>query len=95
MARTWNKSELVEVVARKTGLTKVAAGEAVDTIFNTITEALQARERVQFTGFGTFETRERKARTGRNPQSGEEMYIPATTVPAFKAGKALKDAVKG
>ncbi len=95
MARTWNKSELVEVVARETGLTKVAAGEAVDTILSTITQALQARERVQLTGFGIFETRERKARTGRNPQSGAAMYIPATTVPAFKAGKALKDAVKG
>ncbi len=95
MARTWNKSEIVEVVAKETGLTKVAAGEAVDTILNTITKALQARERVQLTGFGTFETRERKARTGRNPQSGAAMYIPATTVPAFKAGKALKDVVKG
>jgi len=95
VARTWNKSEIVEVVAKETGLTKVAAGEAVDTILNTITKALQARERVQLTGFGTFETRERKARTGRNPQSGAAMYIPATTVPAFKAGKALKDVVKG
>ena len=94
MARTWNKSEIIEVVAKETGLTKVAAGEAVDTILSTITGALQAGERVQFAGFGTFEARERKARTGRNPQTGAAMYIPAAKVPVFKAGKSLKDAVK-
>jgi len=92
--RTWSKSEIVEVVAAEVDLTKVAAGEAVDAVLDTITNALKARGRVQLTGFGTFETRERKARTGRNPRTGAAIYIPAQTVPVFKAGKALKDAVR-
>ena len=91
--RTWNKSEVVEVVAAEVGLTKVAAAEAVETILNTITKALQRGERVQITGFGTFETRERKGRMGRNPQTGAQIYIPAQTVPVFKAGKGLKDKI--
>ena len=67
---------------------------AVDALFETIQEALQAGEKVQVIGFGNFEVRERAARKGRNPQSGEEIQIEASKVPAFKAGKALKDAVK-
>jgi len=84
----------VEVVAAEVDLTKVAAGKAVDAVLDTITNALKARGRVQLTGFGTFETRERKARTGRNPRTNAAIYIPAQTVPVFKAGKGLKDAVR-
>lgn len=91
--RKWNKSELVEVVAAKADLSKAAAGRAVDAILDTITQALKRGEAVQLTGFGTFESRQRKARTGRNPQTGEEIQIPARTVPAFRAGKQLKDAL--
>ena len=84
-----NKAELVDRVAKKTQLTKKDVSAAVDALFETIQEALQAGEKVQVIGFGNFE-----ARKGRNPQSGEEIQIEASKVPAFKAGKALKDAVK-
>ena len=89
-----NKAELVDRVAKKTQLTKKDVSVAVDALFETIQEALQAGEKVQVIGFGNFEVRERAARKGRNPQSGEEIQIEASKVPAFKAGKALKDAVK-
>ena len=89
-----NKAELVDRVAKKTQLTKKDVSAAVDALFATIQEALQAGEKVQVIGFGNFEVRERAARKGRNPQSGEEIQIEASKVPAFKAGKALKDAVK-
>ena len=89
-----NKAELVDRVAKKTQLTKKDVSAAVDSLFETIQEALQAGEKVQVIGFGNFEVRERAARKGRNPQSGEEIQIEASKVPAFKAGKALKDAVK-
>ena len=89
-----NKAELVDRVAKKTQLTKKEVSAAVDALFETIQEALQAGEKVQVIGFGNFEVRERAARKGRNPQSGEEIQIEASKVPAFKAGKALKDAVK-
>ena len=89
-----NKAELVDRVAKKTLLTKKDVSAAVDALFETIQEALQAGEKVQVIGFGNFEVRERAARKGRNPQSGEEIQIEASKVPAFKAGKALKDAVK-
>lgn len=89
-----NKTELVNVVAAKTELTKADAGKAVDAILETITETLAAKDKVQLVGFGTFETRERAARVGRNPQTGEEIQIPATTAAAFKAGKKLKEIVK-
>ena len=89
-----NKAELVDRVAKKTQLTKKDVSAAVDALFETIQEALQAGEKVQVIGFGNFEVRERAARKGRNPQSGEEIQIEASKVPAFKAGKALKDAVK-
>ncbi|UEA31452.1 HU family DNA-binding protein [Granulicatella elegans] len=89
-----NKAELVDRVAKKTQLTKKDVSAVVDALFETIQEALQAGEKVQVIGFGNFEVRERAARKGRNPQSGEEIQIEASKVPAFKAGKALKDAVK-
>ena len=89
-----NKAELVDRVAKKTQLTKKDVSAAVDALFETIQEALQAGEKVQVIGFGNFEVRERAARKGPNPQSGEEIQIEASKVPAFKAGKALKDAVK-
>lgn len=89
------KTDLIAKIAEKAELTKVAAGVALDAIVDTITESLTEGESVQLIGFGTFEVRERSARTGRNPQTGEEIQIAATKVPAFKAGKALKDAIKG
>lgn len=88
-----NKSELIAKVAEKAGITKKDAEKAVAGIFASVQEALVAGDKVQVIGFGTFEVRERAARTGRNPQSGEEIKIPATKSPAFKPGKALKDAV--
>lgn len=90
-----NKSTLVSNVAKTTGLTKKDATAAVDSIFATVTKALADGEKVQLIGFGTFEVRDRAARKGRNPQTGAEIEIPATVVPAFKAGKMLKQAVKG
>ena len=89
-----NKAELVDRIAKKTDLTKKDVAATVDALFETIQEALQEGEKVQIIGFGNFEVRERAARKGRNPQSGEEIQIAASKVPAFKAGKALKDAVK-
>lgn len=89
-----NKSTLVSNVAKATGLTKKDSIAAIDAIFATMTKALADGEKVQLIGFGTFEVRQRAARKGRNPQTGAEIEIPATVVPAFKAGKALKDAVK-
>ncbi|MFE7083552.1 HU family DNA-binding protein [Priestia megaterium] len=88
------KAELIEAVASKSELTKQDAKKAVETLFKTISTTLVKGEKVQLVGFGTFEVRERAERTGRNPQTGEEMTIPATKVPAFKAGKELKEAVK-
>ncbi|MDR2832532.1 MAG: HU family DNA-binding protein [Streptococcaceae bacterium] len=89
-----NKAELISKVAASTGLTKKDATNAVDAVFATIQEELAKGEKVQLIGFGNFEVRERAARKGRNPQTGEEIEIAASKVPAFKAGKALKDAVK-
>lgn len=93
-----NKSELVQSLASTTDMTKADAQRAIDALFNTndgiMTSALKKGDRIQITGFGTFETRERKARTGRNPRTGEEIKIGATTTPSFRPGKALKDAVK-
>lgn len=87
-----NKAELIEKVASATDLTKKDATAAVDAVFSTIQDALANGEKVQLIGFGNFEVRERAARKGRNPQTGEEIEIPASKVPAFKPGKALKDA---
>lgn len=88
-----NKSDLVNQVAEACDLTKKEALQAVDAVFNTITEALKAGEKVQLIGFGNFEVRERAARKGRNPQTGAEIDIAASRVPAFKPGKTLKDTV--
>ncbi|MFL2052068.1 HU family DNA-binding protein [Leuconostoc mesenteroides] len=89
-----NKQELVDSVAKTTGLTKKDATASVDAVFASIEEALKNGEKVQLIGFGNFEVRDRAARKGRNPQTGEEIQIAASKVPAFKPGKALKDAVK-
>ncbi|MHA6259633.1 HU family DNA-binding protein [Sporosarcina sp. CAU 1771] len=89
-----NKSELINSVAEAAGLSKKDGTKAVEAVFETIQETLAKGDKVQVIGFGTFEVRERAARKGRNPQSGEEIDIAASKVPAFKAGKALKDAVK-
>jgi DNA-binding protein HU-beta len=87
-----NKTELVGSVAEKAGITKKDADRVINALFGTIEETLVKGDKVQLVGFGTFEVRERAARTGRNPQTGAEIQIPATKVPAFKPGKALKDA---
>lgn len=89
-----NKSELVSAVAEKVGLTKKDTEEVVVAVFESVKEAMSEGEKVQIIGFGTFDVRERKAREGRNPSTGEPIQISAAKVPAFKAGKALKDAVR-
>ncbi|PEM09541.1 DNA-binding protein [Bacillus toyonensis] len=89
-----NKTELVKVVADKAELTQKDAATATQAVLGAITNTLANEEKVQILGFGTFEVRERSARTGRNPQTGEEMQIAASKAPAFKAGKELKEAVK-
>jgi DNA-binding protein HU-beta len=88
-----NKAELIEAVADAAELNKAAATKAVDAVLNSITDALKKGEQVTLIGFGTFEVRERAARAGRNPQTGAAIEIKASKAPAFKAGKALKDAV--
>lgn len=89
-----NKAQLIDKVAASTDLTKKDATAAVEAVFESITDTLADGEKVQVIGFGNFEVRDRAARKGRNPQTREEIQIPATKVPAFKAGKALKEAVK-
>ena len=88
-----NKNELVAAVAEKSGLTKKDSEKAVNAVVDAIQSALARGEKVSLVGFGTFEVRERSQRSGRNPQTGEAITIPATRVPAFKAGKALKDSI--
>lgn len=91
-----NKSDLVDELADRTGMTKADAGRAIDAVFGTdgiISKALRDDKKVQITGFGTFESRARKARTGRNPRTGETIKITASKSPAFRAGKGLKDAI--
>jgi len=88
-----NKTELVAAVAEKAGLQKKDAEKAVAAFISSVSDALVAGEKVQLVGFGTFETRSREARTGKNPRTGEAIKIAASKVPAFKAGKALKDIV--
>ncbi len=92
-----NKSDLVDRLAEKTEMTKADASRAIDALFDTdegvIASALQERERVQITGFGTFESKRRKARQGRNPRTGETIQIAASNTPSFRAGKGLKDAL--
>lgn len=87
------KDEFVAKVAEKTGLTKAAAAKAVDAFAESVTETLSAGDSISLTGFGKFSTSERAARTGRNPQTGASIKIPASTVAKFTPGKALKDAV--
>lgn len=89
-----NKTELVNHVAETAGISKKDATKSVDAVLGGISTALAEGDKVQLIGFGTFEVRERSARKGRNPQTGEEIEIAATKVPAFKAGKELKEAVK-
>ena len=88
-----NKTELVAAVAEKTGLTKKDAERVISTTVETIIETLVKGEKVQISGFGNFEVKAREARVGRNPRTKETIEIPATKLPAFKAAKALKDAI--
>ncbi|SDI35137.1 HU family DNA-binding protein [Natribacillus halophilus] len=88
-----NKTDLINSVAEHADLSKKEASKAVDSVFDNITETLTKGEKVQLVGFGSFEVRERASRKGRNPQTGDEIEIPATKNPAFRPGKQLKDAV--
>ena len=88
-----NKTELIAAVAENAALSKKDAEKAINAVIGTITNALTEGDKVPLVGFGTFEVRERGARTGKNPRSGEAIKIAASKVPAFKAGKALKDTV--
>lgn len=88
-----NKTELIAAVAEKASISKKDADSAVNAVLDTIVEALAADEKVQLVGFGTFEVRSRSARQGRDPRSNSPITIPASKVPAFKAGAALKNAV--
>ncbi len=90
-----NRTELREAIATETGLSGAQADQALSAVLDTITATLAKGEKVTLPGFGTFETRERSAREGRNPQTGETMQIKASTAPAFKAGSGLKKAVSG
>ena len=90
-----NKTELVSLIAEKAEITKKDAEKTLVAVLDSIEEALVKGNKVQLVGFGTFEVRERAARTGRNPQTGADITIPAAKVPAFKPGKALKEAVAG
>jgi DNA-binding protein HU-beta len=88
-----NKAELIDAVSEQTGLAKAEATKAVDAVFDSITTALKAGDTVALIGFGSFVVKDRAARAGRNPRTGETIEIAASKVPGFKAGKALKDAV--
>ncbi|GAA5525583.1 DNA-binding protein HU-beta [Microbulbifer aestuariivivens] len=88
-----NKSELIEAIAESADIPKAAAGRALDAMVESITEALKKGDQVALVGFGTFAVKERAARTGRNPRTGDPIEIAAAKIPNFKAGKALKDAV--
>ena len=89
-----NKSELIAKIAEKSELSKKDAEKALNAFVDSVTDALVAGDKVVLVGFGSFETKKRAARKGKNPQTGAEINIPATTVPAVKVGKALKDAAK-
>jgi len=88
-----NKADLVDAVAESADISKAAAARCVDTVFDSITQSLAKGDTVTIVGFGTFTVKARAARTGRNPQTGAAIAIPASNLPGFKAGKALKDAV--
>lgn len=89
-----NKGDLADAVLSKIGGTKKAAEDAVETVFDTIAGSLKTGGEVSIAGFGTFVAKKRAAREARNPRTGEKVHVPATTVPKFRAGKGLKDAVK-
>ncbi len=91
--KNMNKTDLVAEIANRTGLSKKDAEKALNATVDTITDALKKGDRVQLVGFGSFETKTRAARTGRNPKTKETLEIPESTVPVFKPGKALKDEV--
>lgn len=88
-----NKSEFVDAIAEKSSLSKVDAAKALDSMMQVVTETIKGGDQVALIGFGTFLSRRREARDGRNPRTGETIKIAAANVPAFKAGKALKDAL--
>jgi len=88
-----NKSELIDAIAENSGLSKADSGRALDAVISSVSSALKDNDQVTIVGFGTFLVRQRAARVGRNPQTGAEIQIKAANVPAFKPGKALKDAV--
>ena len=88
-----NKTELVDAIAASADISKAAAGRALDAVTESITDALKKGDQVSLVGFGTFQVKDRAARTGRNPQTGAPIEIAAAKIPSFKAGKALKDAV--
>lgn len=88
-----NKTELVATIAEKAEISKKDAERALNAFTDTVSDALREGDKIQLVGFGTFEVSERAERTGRNPQSGETMVIPASKIPKFKAGKALKDVI--
>ena len=90
-----NKSELIDVIARKTGESKRSVNEVVDVFVDEVQRTVKKGEKVTLPGFGTFERRNRAARTGRNPQTGETIQVPAAKVPAFKAGSSFKSYVSG
>ena len=90
-----NKAQLIDVMAKESGLSKADTEKALKAFTATVTKELKKKGKVQLVGFGTFETSKRKARKGKNPQTGEAIKIPAAVVPKFKAGKALKDVVNG
>ncbi len=89
-----NKAELIAAVADKADISKADAGKAIDSLFEVVGKALKKKDKVSLVGFGTFMVRERAARTGRNPKTGTPLKIKASKTPSFKAGKALKDAIK-
>jgi len=88
-----NKSELIEAIAASADIPKASAARALDAMVDTVTDSLKKGDSVSLVGFGTFQVKERAARTGRNPQTGQPIEIKAAKVPSFKAGKALKDSV--
>ena len=88
-----NKSELIDAIALSADISKAAAGRALDATLETVAETLRDGDQVSLVGFGNFQVKDRAARAGRNPQTGETIQIKASRVPGFKAGKALKDAV--
>ena len=88
-----NKSELIDAIAASADIPKATAGRALDAVIESVTNAMAAGDTVTLVGFGTFATKERAARTGRNPQTGNPISIAAAKIPGFKAGKGLKDAV--